>query len=219
MQWVGVAAAIATACLMGLVTAPILRALPEPVGHIDKIPYASLVTARFAIVVAVLSGFAAFIVATRVPPSAWLAWFALVGPGVLSSCIDARTTFLPKVLAHISWLIAGIGVGWHALAIRSYLPILVSTLGVLVLGGFFWAVWKISRGIGFGDVRLMVTIGAVSGLSDPQLLATAVMAGTVLGAAWGIAHRAAGWKGPFPYGPGLLMGPFAALLIQPFLAA
>ena len=42
--------------------------------------------------------------------------------------------------------------------------------------------WRLSRGLGFGDVRLAATIGAVTGLESLDLVAGSVLLGTLLGA-------------------------------------
>lgn len=219
MHWVGAVVAVAVAGLAWFATGAILRALPEPAGQTDKIPYPALATPGFATAVAILSGLACLTVTINVPPDAWLAWAALVGPGVLSASIDARTTYLPKRLAQASWVLAGLGVGWLAVTTRSLTPLVTAGVGALVVGGLFWLVWRWSRGIGFGDVRLMATIGAVSGLPDPGLITLAVMIGTIVGAVWGAIHRLSHGPGPFAYGPGLLIGPFAGLWVQALFAA
>lgn len=218
MVWAGVVGAVAVAVVMGAVTIPVLGILPEPIPSQGKVPYADLATPRFAGSVALATLLTAFSVVANAPPATWPVWLGLVGPGVLAAVVDARTTYLPKRLCHVSWLLTTVGVILAALTVRSGQPVASAALGALTVGGFFWLLWRFTRGIGFGDVRLMVTVGAVCGVYGPAMVGWAVLAGTSLGAIWGIWHRLVRGPGPFAYGPGLLVGPFVALWIQPLAA-
>ena len=100
-----------------------------------------------------------------------------------------------------------------ALAWSSWTPLLAAALGALVVGGFFHLVWRLTGGLGYGDVRLAATIGAVTAMTSPTLVGAAVLTGTLLGAVTGVALRLAGRRGGFPYGPGLLAGAFLPLLL------
>lgn len=215
MLWPGVALAALVALLAGIVTAPILRTLPEPASEVPKPAYRELATPAFSAVVGTATLVAGVTVALHAPSVTWLAWLSLVGPGVLAVCIDARSTFLPLRLAHASWVIAAGGVVAMVLAERDWRPAAAALIGSVIVGGFFWLVWRVSGGIGFGDVRLMSTVGAVTALHGTSLVMLAVLAGTLLGAGWGVVQRLTRRTREFPYGPGLLAGAFVAWWLQP----
>ena len=84
---------------------------------------------------------------------------------------------------------------------------------VAVGGGLFHLLWRWTGAFGYGDVRLAATIGAVTALDSVELVTTSLLLGTLVGAVWGVVHRLAGGRGAFPYGPGLLAGPFLALAL------
>lgn len=215
------AVAIVAALSVGLgqATPPILRRLPEPGDAVPKLPYAALATRGFAAGVTVASLAAGLLVVLLAPPAQWLAWTALSHVGVLSAAIDLRTTYLPRVLSQVSWGLAAAGAAVAAVAAGDGWVAGRAALGSLALGGFFLLAWRLTRGgIGFGDVRLMLAVGAVTGLAGWWLVLAAALAGTVIGAVWGVVQQAFTREREFPYGPALLAGPFAALVAQVFLA-
>ena len=91
--------------------------------------------------------------------------------------------------------------------------------GAAAVGGLFHLLWAWSRGgLGYGDVRLMAAVGAVTALEGAMFAGWSVFAGTLLGAIWGLVHTAIRGRGvPFPYGPALLAGPFVMLALRPLL--
>lgn len=213
MSWPPILAAAFLAVAVLLVTAPLLRRLPEPSpSDADSKPtYRSLATPGFVGATALASLVGALAAFAWTPPAHWLAWTALAGVNVVACAIDARTTWLPLRLSQLGWLVAALGVVAVAVAERAWTPLLPAALGAGVAGGFFHLVWRLSRGIGYGDVRLAATIGAVTALGSPGLVAWSLALGTAAGALLGIVHSLRGRAGPFAYGPGLLVGPFAAL--------
>ena len=64
-------------------------------------------------------------------------------------------------------------------------------------------------GMGFGDVKAGVVLGAALGLVDAQLALFALVAGLAAGAAWGLTRRASS----IPLGPALVAGAIAALAV------
>jgi leader peptidase (prepilin peptidase)/N-methyltransferase len=211
------AALVAAGLVTGLLTGPALRRLPEPDGpdSTDKPLYRHLASRRFAISVAVCSMAALLVVAARTEPVIWPAWLPLATIGVFLVAIDAVTTWLPLRLTHLLW--AGTAVGLSATVALSPDPERIGVasrivLGAVLVGGFFWLFWWFAGGIGFGDVRLAPVLGAVAGTISISTVAAGLFAGTVLGAAHGLVRRARGRAGPFPYGPALVLGVFAALI-------
>lgn len=211
------AAAVASALVVGLVLAvacgPILRRWPEPATQEPKTPYAALATRGFAAAVGAAASAAVLIVVTTTPPHLWAAWASLAVVNVMACAIDARTTWLPARLSQVGWAVAALGAIIAGLSTASWLPVAAAAAGALVVGGFFHLLWRITAALGYGDVRLAATIGAVTALTSPLLVGAALLAGTLLSALVGIALHLAGRRGGFPYGPGLLAGPFVALLL------
>lgn len=207
--------ALACAVVTAGLSVPVLRRLPEPSADPDaatKTPYADLATPGFAAAVFVGCLVASLLVVGATPREHWLAWAALAGIAVLSAAIDLRTTYLPRVLAVAGWSVTAAGVAGAAVAAGSAAPVLAACSGALALGGFFWLFWRVSGGLGFGDVRLAATIGAVTALESAEMTIWSALLGTTLGAVWSVGRRrASGRDAPFAYGPSLVAGPFLAL--------
>ena len=222
MPWPTPAAAVLCAAAAALATAAlspaVLRALPEPAEPDGKPPYASLATPRFVTATALASLAASTVVTLTQPWERWPAWAALSVVGVLACAIDARTTWLPLVLARVGWAVAAAGVALVALTSGTWTPLAAAAGGALALGGVFHVLWRLTGAFGYGDVRLAATIGAVTSLDSVSLVAWALLLGTMAGAGLGVAHRLTGRRGAFPYGPGLLAGPFLALAAKAVLA-
>jgi leader peptidase (prepilin peptidase) / N-methyltransferase len=64
-------------------------------------------------------------------------------------------------------------------------------------------------GMGFGDVKAGVVLGAALGLLDGQLALVALVLGLGAGALWGLTRRARS----IPLGPALVLGAVAALVV------
>ncbi len=212
--------AVLIAAAMAAASGPVLRRLPEPADDPDaeeKTPYAALASPRFAALVALLAGASSLLAFNSVPPSHWLAWAALSAPGALAIAIDGATTWIPRYLTLAVGLIAAAGVvlAW-ALTGDAGVP-LRALLGTVLVGGFFWLMWRLTGGVGFADVRLMAAVGCVTAATSAQLAMAAVLVGTLLGAVWGIASRVRRGAIPFAYGPSLWAGPFLALLLLPMI--
>lgn len=216
MPWLAPSAALVLAALTCALTPAVLRGLPEPEGPgaEAKIPYSMLPTRGFVAAVGAACLGAGLIAFGVLPAEYWLAWSALVSVNVLACAVDARTTWLPARLSRAGWALAAAGVLPVAVAQGSAWPLVASALGALALGGAFHLLWRVSGAFGYGDVRLAATIGAVTAPLGVELVWASVLAGTLAGALVGIGYRAGGRRGAFPYGPGLLAGPFLALLAR-----
>lgn len=148
----------------------------------------------------------------------WPLWFVYTGAVGTLVGIDALTTYLPKrlhylCLAELTLATIGVGLlaGWHVAG--------RTICGGLVAGALFYIVWRFSSGFGFGDVRLAMLVGGVAAASGWGMLAQALVLGTIFGALWGIitallTRRRGEPSGPFPYGPALWLGPFAAVALN-----
>lgn len=198
---------------------PVLRALPEPEApEAQKVPYAALPTMRFRVATACCVTAALTISALGVGWPLWLVWTALGTAGVALAAVDARTTYLPGRLMQLGWAMAAAGllaVG----VLHDWSVVGAAVVGAALLGVLFWVLWRITGGLGFGDVRLAVLVGATSGTLGLQWLLTAALVGSLVGVVWGVvATRGYKRSQPFAYGPSLVIGPFLTLLPQSAIA-
>ncbi|NHB84008.1 prepilin peptidase [Tessaracoccus sp. HDW20] len=204
-----VAVAVAAACVWALVV-PRLRIDDE-----DAPDLAALVTPRSTAVVAV-TALAAALILLVVPAGHRWVWVGYLAVGVPLVGVDLRTTFLP---ARLNWAAAAaMAVGLLVVGVRSPMTAVSSLLGALAVAAFLYVVWRFSSGLGFGDVRLGLLIGAVAGLSGASAVGVALFAGTLLGALHGVGHLLWAGRDParpreFPYGPALYAGAFVAALL------
>lgn len=189
-----------------------LRHLPRAADAPD---YPSLHSARFLLAVGMVAGLCTGIVTWALPVAAWPAWLAMTASGTLAVVIDGYTTWLPRAITHAGWALVAAGVITTAILEQSWIPLVGAGVGAGVVGGFFHLVWRISGQLGYGDVRLMVMVGAVAALQGPEFTAWSVLVGTTVGAIYALFRRlATGRNEPFPYGPALFAGPYLALVIQ-----
>lgn len=210
--------AVALAAVVTLATPALLRWLPVPPDEGEVAPFVTLATPAFRAAVFACSAVAGGIAFACLPPAHWPAWVGLVCVGVLLGLVDLRTTFLPLRLTYLAVALAALGVAISAW-LRADAWVLVSAAVAGTLGaGFFWLVWRVSRGFAFGDVRLAGLIGIVVGTEGGAFAFAAFFLGTLVGALWALAVR---WgkaaDEPFPYGPALLLGPLVALLVTRLL--
>lgn len=202
--------------LVGLSTPAALRALPEPSDSEDKVPYRTLATPQVAVAVGACSVAALAVVAARLPSHLWPLWFPLATAGVLLVGIDALTTWLPLRLTHVLWATTALGASASLVLVdfdqRPYFALRLM-LGAALVGALFWTFWRLVGGLGFGDVRLAPVLGAVGAGVSWQVLVMGLLIGTSLGALHGVVRRVRARPGPFPYGPALVIGMFAGLVI------
>lgn len=206
----------------------VLRVLPEPEPDPQglregdprvevKRPYRDLLHPGYLVVVGVLAAAVATTAVLRLEPARWPIWFALALVGTLLAVIDAATTWLPNAVMHPFWVVVGVATVFTA-ALGGRGAALSTLAGAVAWTVVFWLVWLVSRRqIGFGDVRFAVGLGAAAGSAGWVTIYTCLLAGTVVGALWGVLHRlrrgVAG--GPFPYGMALYLGCGLGLALTP----
>ncbi len=218
MPWTPLALAAVVAAVMAAVTRPLLRWLggpePAPADDADAVDFAALATPRFALLVGALTLAAGAVAYPILPWEAWVAWTALVAPGALAIAIDGATTWIPYPVTLAMSAIAAIGVLAWALLTGDGGIVVAGAVGALLTGGFFHVFHVLTRGgIGYADVRLMAVAGAVCAPVSLQVGLWAPLAGTVIGALWGVVRTLWKGRGEFAYGPSLWAGPFIALLL------
>ncbi|MGW1806349.1 prepilin peptidase [Streptomyces sp. NPDC002078] len=173
---------------------------------------ASLVTALTCAALAAATG-------TRPELAVWL----LLAPvGVLLAVVDFRVQRLPDPLTLPLAAAALALLGLVALLPEHAGDWLTALYGALALGAGYYALYRINpAGMGFGDVKLAVGMGAVLGWYGWSTVLLGTFAGFLLGALYGAALvvvRRAGRKTAIPFGPFLLAGAFAGLLIGAYAA-
>lgn len=167
------------------------------------------------------------IVVAAVPAVAWALWAS--GPGWLTPAylvlavagaalgvIDAHTHRLPNALVFpLTWATAAL-LALAALGTGDW-----GSLGRAALGGLaFFAVYQVlylvapRGGIGYGDVKLALSLGAVLAWHSWTTLLVGVFAAHLLAGVVAIVlllGRRAGWKTGIAFGPYMLLGAMVGL--------
>ncbi|MFE1297401.1 prepilin peptidase [Streptomyces sp. NPDC058731] len=150
-------------------------------------------------------------------------WLLLTPPLVLLALVDARVHRLPDRLTLP--LAAGVPVllGLVALLPGSTGSWPRALVGGLTLGGVYAVLFLINpNGMGLGDVKLAVPLGVALGWYGWDVLFLGAFAGFVLGAVYGIGLvllRRANRKSAIPFGPFMIAGAMAGLLLGAAAAA
>ncbi|MER7518553.1 prepilin peptidase [Streptomyces sp. NPDC126499] len=165
---------------------------------------------------------AALAAATGVPRPELLVWLLAAPFGTLLACVDVRVHRLPDRLtlplaAALPLLLAAVAPLPYAAGSWSH-----SLLGALVLGGGYLLLFLLHpNGMGFGDVKLAVPIGAALGWYGWGVLFAGAFAGFLLGALYGlglVVTRRAARDAAIPFGPFMLVGALLGLLLGAFTA-
>lgn len=144
------------------------------------------------------------------------AWLLLAPVAVLLASIDHRVHRLPDGLT-----LPAAGASAVLLGLASLLPEhagswLSALLGGLVLGAFYFLLFLINpRGMGFGDVKLALSLGTALGWYGWPIVFAGGFAGFLLGAVYGaalVALRRADRRTGIPFGPFMITGAFLGLL-------
>jgi leader peptidase (prepilin peptidase)/N-methyltransferase len=198
----------------------LLRRTPEPElepGEV-KTPYAALATWRMALTAGVLAAALAATAVLAVEPARVGPWLVVAIVGSLASVVDAATTWIPRRWLHIGWLLTGLSIAGSAWATGDWPGVLRAAIGVAIVGGVYGLVYLFSvltrRGFfGFADVRLGVLTGMVAGWRSIPTATSALLLGSLVGALWGVVAMVRRRRDPYAYGPGIVLGPYIALVI------
>jgi leader peptidase (prepilin peptidase)/N-methyltransferase len=143
-------------------------------------------------------------------------WLLLAPAAVLLATVDFAAHRLPDVLTlplaaaalvllGVAAMLPGAGGSWTS-----------ALLGSLILGACYFALFLISQGFGFGDVKLALVLGAVLGWYGWAIVLMGTFAGYLLGALYGVGLMLAGRAdrtSRIPFGPFLLTGALAGVLL------
>ena len=149
----------------------------------------------------------------------WLAYAVFVSGLIVLTGIDLEHRIIPDELS-----LGGIPVGFLAALWTGDIPWWASALGVLLGGGFFYAVaWVYEKatgreGLGGGDIKLLGAIGAWLGYSAvlPVIILSSTF-GSVTGLLYMILAKK-DLKLAIPFGPFLAIAAFLYLMLREYLA-
>ncbi|MGW3409013.1 prepilin peptidase [Streptomyces sp. NPDC000888] len=175
-------------------------------------PLVSLATALLCATLALATG-------TRPELGVWL---LLVPLAVLLAVVDFKVQRLPDVLT-LSLAAAALVLLGVAAAVPEHAGDWPTALfGALALGGGYFVLFLINpNGMGFGDVKLALGLGVVLGWYGWSVVFLGTFAGFLLGALYGaglVVARRAGRKSSIPFGPFLIAGAYAGLLVGAYAA-
>jgi leader peptidase (prepilin peptidase) / N-methyltransferase len=205
------AAVVLTAVAAAVILTRLVSRLPEPDDGAGKLRYTDLVTPVFVSGCALAAGAGAAIGWLTVPTAVLPLWWVLATVGVVLAAVDARTTWLPLRLTWVGWAAMAVAGPVALLLGLGGLGLLRAGAGAAVAGVLYLLVWRVSRGgFGFGDVRFAPLVGAATAAHSWSLLVLGLLAGSVLGAAYGGIRLLRRRAGPFPYAPAMLAGAYLA---------
>ncbi|EGX61613.1 type IV peptidase [Streptomyces zinciresistens K42] len=149
-------------------------------------------------------------------------WLLLAPVGVLLAVVDLRVRRLPDVLTLPLAAAALALLGLVALVPEHAGEWPTSLGGALALGGGYFLLWYVNPGgMGFGDVKLALGAGAVLGWYGWPTVLLGTFAAFLSGAVYGgalVVLRRAGRTTAVPFGPFLLGGALAGLLVGAYAA-
>lgn len=149
-------------------------------------------------------------------------WLLLAPFGVLLAVVDFGVHRLPDVLTLPLAVAALALLGGAALLPEHGGSWIHSLYGALGLGAAYFVLFLISpNGMGFGDVKLALGLGAVLGWYGWSGVLFGTFAGFLLAALYGtglVIARRAGRKTAIPFGPFLIGGAFVGLLMGAYAA-
>ncbi|MHC3473755.1 prepilin peptidase [Streptomyces sp. 7R007] len=149
-------------------------------------------------------------------------WLLLAPVGVLLAVVDFRVQRLPDALTLPLAGAALVLLGAVALVPEHAGDWLTALYGALALGGAFFVLFLVNPGgMGFGDVKLALGLGAVLGWYGWPTVMLGTFAAFLLGALYGgalVVLRRAGRRTAIAFGPFLITGAFAGLLIGAYAA-
>ncbi|WP_406093106.1 prepilin peptidase [Streptomyces sp. NBC_01013] len=143
-------------------------------------------------------------------------WLLLTPVGVLLATIDRRVHRLPDQLTLPAAAAAAVLLGLAALLPEHGGAWLSALLGGATLGAFYFLLFLINpSGMGFGDVKLALSLGVALGWYGWAVVFAGGFAGFLFGALYGLGlviMRRAGRKTGIPFGPFMIAGALLGIL-------
>ncbi|MFD9971556.1 prepilin peptidase [Streptomyces sp. NPDC059011] len=169
-------------------------------------------------VVPVVAALACAALAAAVGPRPELAaWLLLAPVAVLLALVDLNVQRLPDRLTLPLAAAAAVLLGGAALLPGAGGSWPVALLGGLVLGAAYLVLFLVNpNGMGFGDVKLALSLGVALGWYGWEVLFVGAFAGFLLGAFYGlglVVLRGAGRGTAIPFGPFMISGTLIGLLL------
>ncbi len=176
-------------------------------------------TAAAALVTALIC---ATLAAATGPRPELAVWLLLAPVAVLLALVDFRVHRLPDVLTLPLAGAAVVLLGVVALVPGHAGEWLTAVLGSLVLGGVYFLLFLVHpNGLGFGDVKLALGLGAVLGWYGGGAVVLGTFAGFLFGGLYGlglVVARRIGTRTAYPIGPALIAGAYVGLLSGAYAA-
>ncbi len=170
-------------------------------------PWLCVLTALAGLGVVVLTG----------PGWYWPAGIVLGAGVVVLGAVDLRHRLLPNRMTTLFGALAAVTLTVAALAQGEPARLLGALLGAAILLAVYALLAVVSRGgLGMGDVKLAPVLGAYGGWLGPSAWLGVAVAGFILGglaAAVLLLGRRAGLRDRFAYGPAMLLGTLATVLL------
>jgi len=180
------------------------------------------ISARYPVVEA-LTGVLFAVMAWRFGAQvALIAYLWLAAAGLALALIDIDTKRLPDVITKPSWAVIAVVLVVAGLTDSDLHHLQRAALGALALGAFYTLLWLVyPGGMGFGDVKLAPSLGALLAWVSWGALAVGAFAGFLLGGVFGIGVimlGRGGRKSKVPFGPFMLAGALLGILVGTDLA-
>lgn len=149
-------------------------------------------------------------------------WLPAAPVGLLLAAVDTKAQRLPDVLTLPLAGTTAVLLGLAALAPRPGGQWTGALLGGAALAGGYFILFLLNpRGMGFGDVKLAAALGLALGWYGWDILFAGTFLTFLLAAAYGLAlllTRRARWQTSMPFGPFMLLGALAGVLLGGFSA-
>ncbi|GGT52501.1 prepilin peptidase [Streptomyces purpureus] len=179
---------------------------------------------RTPVLVPLLTALASAALAAATGPRPELAVWLLATPfAVLLATVDRRVHRLPDQLTLPLAAAAPLLLGAAELLPGEAGSWPTALLGGLALGAGYFVLFLINpNGLGFGDVKLALSLGVTLGWYGWSILFLGAFAGFLFGSLYGLTLvllRRAGRKSAIPFGPFMIAGAFAGLLLGAFAAS
>lgn len=179
---------------------------------------ASVSLVRYRAVAPVVTALACAALAVATGPRPELAVWLLFAPfGVLLACVDVRVRRLPDLLTLPLAGAVPVLLGGAALLPYEAGSWVHALLGGVGAGGAYYVLFRVNPGgMGFGDVKLALSLGAALGWYGWGVLFAGTFAGFLSGAVYGlglVVVRRGSRKSAIPFGPFMIGGALLGLLL------